>query len=71
MALRYADSLHETPPYSPDATGLLKRLDALAGRVHNLSVYVKFSDQSLNLGTDESYSLQARTRRCCLTKRSA
>jgi beta-acetyl hexosaminidase like len=54
---RYADSLEETPPYSPDATALLQRLDVLAGRVHNLSVYVKYSDQSLNLGTDESYSL--------------
>ena len=54
---RYADSLEDTPPYAPDATALLQRLDILAGRVHNLSVYVKYSDQSLNLGTDESYSL--------------
>ena len=59
MALmcRYADSLVDTPPYSPDASALLQRLDMLAGRVHNLSVYVKYSDQSLNLGTDDSYSL--------------
>ena len=54
---RYADSLEDTPPYAPDAAALLQRLDMLAGRVHNLSVYVKYSDQSLNLGTDESYSL--------------
>lgn len=62
--LRYAENLNETPPYSPDAAGLLKRLDMLAGRVHNLSVYVKYSDQSLNLGTDESYSLHV-SLRCC------
>lgn len=54
---RYSDSLEDTPPYAPDATALLQRLDVLAGRVHNLSVYVNYSDQSLNLGTDESYSL--------------
>ena len=54
---RYSDSLEDTPPYAPDATALLQRLDMLAGRVHNLSVYVKYSDQSLNLGMDESYSL--------------
>ncbi len=57
--------------YALDAEVMLQRLDMLAGRVHNLSVYVKYSDQSLNLGTDEAYELHVRPLACVLHELSA
>lgn len=50
--------LEETPPYTPSTVPGLQRLNQVHDHITLLSVHVAFSDQSLNLATDESYELQ-------------
>jgi len=55
---RYEEVLEETPPYTPSTVPGLQRLNQVHDHITLLSVHVAFSDQSLNLATDESYELQ-------------
>ena len=54
---RYTDVIFETPSFETDQDAEVQRIKSLDARIDALHVYVQSSDQSLNLETDESYTL--------------
>ena len=55
---RYGDLIFGTPAYQPVTARAVERAELAEERVKSLKVYVASNDQSLNLETDESYTLQ-------------
>ena len=54
---RFSEAIFSTPSYETNKDAELQRIKHLDGRIDALHVYVQSSDQSLNLETDESYTL--------------
>ncbi|KAK9819131.1 hypothetical protein WJX74_008081 [Apatococcus lobatus] len=54
---RFSEAIFSTPSYETDRKAEIQRIEHLDGRIDALHVYVQSSDQSLNLETDESYTL--------------
>lgn len=58
VLIRYEKTVWDTPPYTASSVPTLERLGQVEDQISSLAVHVAYSDQSLNLVTDESYHLQ-------------